>query len=573
MPSAPQVFSSQINFSKIPQLGMVMESAANASPPSSPVNGQLWYDTTNNRMMVRENGAWVTASNTGVVLTTDSAGGDISGTFSNLQIGANAVGTNEIANSAVTLAKIANIATDRLLGRDTASAGVVEELTVGGGIEFTGSGGIQRSALTGDVTATAGSNATTIGSNTVDFTKLADIATDRLIGRDTASTGDPEAITVGGGIEFTGSGGIQTSAFTGNVTKAAGGTALTIAAGVVTPAMLHTTTTLNGIASQNAATADITASNQKITNLGTPTNATDAATKGYVDGVVQGLDIHPSVRLATTASVGTYNNTGGTSSRGQLTAVTNTVDGVSVASGNRILVKDHSTPAANGIYTVTTVGTGANGVWDRAADFDSDAEVTAGAFTFVAEGNTLADTGWVLSTNDPITLGGASGTSLSFTQFNGAGSYIAGAGLTLTGNTFDVVGTANRITVNANDIDISSSYVGQTSITTLGTITTGTWTGTDIAVADGGTGASTAVAARSNLGATGKYAATLGALVAGTETQVTHSLNTTDVVVSFKTVSDGYATLISWRTVDANTIGLTSDIAYSASAIRCVVVG
>jgi len=87
------------------------------------------------------------------------------------------------------------VATDRLLGRDTAGSGVAEELTVGGGIEFTGSGGIQRSALTGDVTASAGSNSTTIGNNVVTNAKAADVATQTIKGRTSASTGDPEDLT------------------------------------------------------------------------------------------------------------------------------------------------------------------------------------------------------------------------------------------------------------------------------------------------------------------------------------------------------------------------------------------
>jgi len=109
-------------------------------------------------------------------------------------------------------------------------------------------------------------------------------------------------------------------------------------------------------------------------------------------------------------------------------------------------------------------------------------------FTFVEEGTVNADSGWVLSTNNPIVVGS---TSLTFAQFSGAGQITAGAGLTKTGNTIDAVGTSNRITVNADSIDIASTYVGQTSITTLGTITTGTWNGTTIAVANGGTGATT----------------------------------------------------------------------------------
>lgn len=137
-----------------------------------------------------------------------------------------------IAAGAVTLAKMANIATDSLIGRDTAGTGVPEALTVGGGIEFTGAGGIQRSALTGDVTASAGGGATTIASGAVTLAKMANIATDSLIGRDTAGTGVPEALTVGGGIEFTGSGGIQRSALTGDIAASAGSGTTTLAASI-----------------------------------------------------------------------------------------------------------------------------------------------------------------------------------------------------------------------------------------------------------------------------------------------------------------------------------------------------
>lgn len=101
-----------------------------------------------------------------------------------------------VPDDAITFAKMQNIATDRLLGRDTASSGNVEELTVGGGVEFTGSGGIQRSALTGDVTASAGSGSTTIASAAVSLAKMANLAQDQVIGRVTASTGVPETFTV-----------------------------------------------------------------------------------------------------------------------------------------------------------------------------------------------------------------------------------------------------------------------------------------------------------------------------------------------------------------------------------------
>jgi len=73
--------------------------------------------------------------------------------------------------------------------------------------------------------------------------------------------------------------------------------------------------------------------------------------------------------------------------------------------------------AENGIWIVTENGTGDNGSWDRATDFDENVEVTAGAFMFVEEGNVNADRGYVLTTNDPITIGGASGTVLAFARF------------------------------------------------------------------------------------------------------------------------------------------------------------
>lgn len=229
-----------------------------------------------------------------------------------------------------------------------------------------------------------------------------------------------------------------------------------------------------------APTASVSLNSQKITNLATPTLDSDAATKAYVDASRSGLDVKDSVRAASTANVTvTYTATGGTSARGQITAAPNTLDGVTLANGNRILLKDQSTGAQNGIWVVTTVGTGANGVWDRATDFDADAEVTAGAFTFVAEGTTNADSGWVLTTNDPIVIGGASGTALSFAQFSGAGQITAGAGLTKTGNTIDVV-TANsgRIVVNADNIDLATAGTAGTyrSVTTdaYGRVTSGT---------------------------------------------------------------------------------------------------
>lgn len=174
-----------------------------------------------------------------------------------------------------------------------------------------------------------------------------------------------------------------------------------------------------------APTADLPMGTHKITGLSDGTAATDAVTKQQLDAAASGLDVHESARAATVATAGTYNNTGGTSGRGQLTAAPNTIDGVSLAANDRVLVKDHTTPAANGIYVVTTLGTGANGVWDRATDFDQDSEAVGQPFLFVEEGSVNADTGWVMTTNGVIVLGGASGTSMTWSKFTAAATSVA----------------------------------------------------------------------------------------------------------------------------------------------------
>lgn len=215
----------------------------------------------------------------------------------------------------------------------------------------------------------------------------------------------------------------------------------------------------------SAPTADFSFGGYKLTSLADPVNAQDAATKNYVDSTAQGLDVKASVRCATTANIATLS--------GLLT-----VDGITVISGDRVLVKDQSTQSQNGIYVASA------SAWARSSDMDVWTEFP-GAFTFVEEGATWADTGWVCTVNQGGTLGV---TAVTWAQFSGAGSYTAGNGLTLVGTQFSAVGTTNRISVSGSGIDIASTYVGQTSITTLGTIGTGTWQGTTIATGYGGTG-------------------------------------------------------------------------------------
>jgi len=185
-------------------------------------------------------------------------------------------------------------------------------------------------------------------------------------------------------------------------------------------------------------TASVSLNSQKITNLADPTSAQDAATKAYVDATKQGLDVKDSVRVATTGNI--------------TLSGTQTIDGISLVAGDRVLVKNQSTASANGIYDVVSGGS-----WTRSADANISAEVTSGMFVFVEEGTTNADSGWVLTTDGTITLGT---TNLAFTQFSGAGNITAGDGLTKTGNTIDVVtADAGRIVVNADSIDLATTGV------------------------------------------------------------------------------------------------------------------
>lgn len=191
----------------------------------------------------------------------------------------------------------------------------------------------------------------------------------------------------------------------------------------------------------------------KLTNVLDPTSAQDAVTKAYADNIAAGMKPKSSCRLRTTSiGGGVYNSTGGTSGRGQLTGMSNAnIDGVAPAAGNRIFV-DNSVASA-GIWVITTLGSGADGVWDRATDFDTDAEVTSGAFFSVEEGTSFGNMWYFLTTDNPITIGGGSGTSLIFTQFNGLGQVTAGEGLTKVGNTlhFDLSDLTGEASIAAAD--------------------------------------------------------------------------------------------------------------------------
>jgi hypothetical protein len=256
-------------------------------------------------------------------------------------------------------------------------------------------------------------------------------------------------------------------------------------------------------------TGSVDVSNSRIIGVAEPVSGTDAATKNYVDNAVTGLDWKSSVNLLANTNVA-------------LTGATETlaIDGHSaldVTDNNvyRILLINQSTTSENGIYTYTDDGT--NYILVRATDADTYQELINSS-VYIVEGTTYGQTGWVQSNHYLTSFSGQ-----SWVQFSGAGAYSAGAGLgqsgteffvnvaadggieiaadalqlknslsgnglTYTSGVLAVGGTTNRITVDADSVDIASTYVGQSSITTLGTIANGTWQGNVVSSTYGGTG-------------------------------------------------------------------------------------
>ena len=304
--------------------------------------------------------------------------------------------------------------------------------------------------------------------------------------------------------------------------------------------------------------------------VATPTDSAHIATKGYVDAARQGLDVKQSVRVATTAAV----NLAADLQTGDV------IDGVTLAAGDRVLVKNQVTGSENGIYVAVASGTAlrssdANGTVDTG-------ELKPGTFTFVEEGTVNSDKGFVVSTNGTITI---DSTAIAWTQFSGAGSFDAGDGLSQSGNTINVNVTSNRTAITADAIDISANYVGQTSITTLGTITTGVWDGTDVAVTAGGTNSSTASGARTNLAADGTQGAgvsvpVLARVVAkvigdgsATSFGVQHGFATRDVLVQVYDAATYDTVICDVVRTDTNNVTVTFSVAPTLNSYRVVITG
>jgi hypothetical protein len=215
-------------------------------------------------------------------------------------------------------------------------------------------------------------------------------------------------------------------------------------------------------------TSAVSFNGQFIRNVLDPQNNQDVATKSYVDAHSAGLVAKGAAAVATVGADITLSGL-------------QVIDGYTTLVNDRVLVKNQTLSQNNGIYVA------ASGAWTRATDMDTWAEVPQ-AYVFVSNGAVNSASSWVCNS----TTGGTLGTTpILWVQFSQQAQVTAGGGLTRTGNQFDAVGTAGRIAVFADNIDIDASYLGQSSIITLGSVTTGTWNANTITVARGGTGTTT----------------------------------------------------------------------------------
>ena len=331
----------------------------------------------------------------------------------------------------------------------TAAQGNVTSLGTLTGLTVDGNSTVADGTNDFDVASHDGTNGLKLGGTLV-TSSASDLNKLQGVTNGSAAAGKAVVVDANKDISF-GAGSITATGFTGSIETASQNNITSV--GI-----------LNGLAV--AAGQTVSMCNNRITNVSNPSQAQDAATKSYVDAVKTGLDVKDSVRVASTAAATLTTSFANGES----------VDGVALATGDRVLVKDQVDGSENGIYTVN-----ASGAPTRAVDF---AEADGGAFTFIEEGAINSDSGWVMSNDGGVTVGT---TSLAFVQFSGAGSITAGTGMTKTGNTLDVV-AGTGITSNANSVQIDTTWAGQAAISTVGTVTSGTWQANTIGVGFGGTG-------------------------------------------------------------------------------------
>jgi len=455
-----------------------------------------------------------TVSATGTITGGNVAtGGTVSATGT-ATAGNIATGGTVSSTGTATLGNVATGGTISAVGTITSDATISGgNLATGGTVSSTGTATLGNVATGGTISAAStitGGNVQTGGTISATSTITSD---DTITGGNIATGGTVSStgtatlgnVATGGTISSTGTatlGNVASSGFistTGNVS----------AGNVNTSDIVGATVTVTSAGAISLAGTEINANSTKILNLADPVNGGDAANKQYVDSVAEGLNVKAAVIAATTANI--------TLSGAQ------TIDGIAIVAGDRVLVKNQTAPAENGIYVA------AAGAWARSTDMDVWAEFP-GAFTFVTTGTDYADTGWVCTSDAGGTLGT---TAVTWSQFSGAGQYTAGEGLDLTGVVFsvNVDEVTTTITGDAVVVKASAQFVTPdigaatgTSLSATGTVTADdTITGGNIATS--GTVSSTGTATVGNVATGGTISstgtATAGNLVTGGTLSVT----------------------------------------------------
>jgi hypothetical protein len=530
-----------------------------SAAPSSPVEGQVYFNTTDKTLYFYNNAAWIPASGSteviqdvigsaivgGVALTStyDDSAGTTTIDLDNTTVTAGSYGSSTAvptftvdAQGRLTAASTSNIATALSIAADTGTTDTVSLLT--DTVTFAGGEGIDTTVTNNTITIAAedatSSNKGIASFNATDFTVTSGAVT---VNAERVEDIVGNLILGGTGIDAT-------------YTDGAGTLSIDIDSTVTTNSGTQTLTNKT-LSTGISLSASLDANSNKVINLATPTSSTDAANKAYVDSVSQGLDVKQSVRVSTTANI----------DLSTALEASDVIDGVTLVAGNRVLVKHQTSGADNGIYVVQSSGAAV-----RADDANVSSEVTAGFFTFVEEGTLYGNTGWVLTTDNPITLGS---TELTFTQFSGTGTFTAGSGLTLNGTEFSVdvtpssgnatlINTGGAVEVKVNTTDGLESTASGLGINN----------GTGLTFSSGALVLDTA-----NGYGTRKLAYNLGNNSA-TSFAANHNLGTRDVSVHVYDNASPYAQVeADVEHTDSNNVTVKFSVAPTTDQYRVVIVG